>query len=48
LAGVEMLIDHFSELAPEAPYLNEIVDAGTHDSLQAPELLEQLASFDRT
>src|SRR5215475_5098971 len=45
-AWVEVLIDHFGELAPEPADLYEIVDAGTHDSLQTTECLQQFASFD--
>ena len=44
---MEVLIDHFGEFPPEAAYLNEIIDAGTQYSLQAAELLQQLASFHR-
>ena len=44
---MEVLIDYLGELAPEAAYLYEIVDAGTQNPLQAAELLQQLASFHR-
>jgi glutamate racemase len=43
---VEVLIDYLGEVAPEAADLDEIVDACTHYSLHAAELLQQLASFD--
>src|ERR1700685_2950823 len=45
--GVEMLIDHFGQFAPEPPHLHEILDSGTQEPLQAAELLQQLASLDR-
>src|SRR5579862_3422179 len=48
LPGVEMLIDHFGQFAPEAPNLHKILDSGTQYSLQAAELLQQLASLHRT
>src|SRR5450631_3118500 len=47
LPGVKMFIDYLGEFPPEAPNLNEIVDAGTQYSLQTTELLQQLTSFDR-
>src|ERR1700736_6328549 len=46
LPWVEMLINYLGELPPQTSNLHEIVDAGTQYSLQAAELLQQLASFD--
>src|SRR5271166_2539659 len=47
-SGVEVLIDHLGEIPPEAPDPYEVVDARTQYPLQAAELPQQLAPFDRT
>src|ERR1700722_8811973 len=46
LPGVDLFINYLGKVSPEATNLHEIVDAGTQYSLQAAELLQQLASFD--
>jgi hypothetical protein len=43
---VEVLIDYLGQIPAQASNLHEIVDAGTQNSLQAAELLQQFASFD--
>ena len=47
-SGMEVLIDHLRQFAPETPNLNEIIDAGTQYSLKAAELLQQLAPLYRS
>src|SRR5579871_3184152 len=46
LPGVEMLIDHLGQLAPQSPYLCKVVDARTQDSLQSSELAQQRSALD--
>jgi hypothetical protein len=45
---VEVFIDYLGQFPSEAAYSNKVVDAGTQYPLQATELFQQLASFDRS
>src|ERR1700691_2695840 len=44
--GVEVFINYFRQVPAQAANLHEIIDAGTQYSLQAAELLQQLAPLD--
>src|ERR1700692_2972769 len=47
-SGMEVFIDHLGEFSPEAANLDEIIDAGTENSLEAAEFFQQLSPLHRT